>query len=144
MGVASQNPALVETPDRFIGRIRIMAEDDGRGIVTLLLEHLSRIEARAPQVIDSYKLYAANDSCLVAEQGYSRRAHDLRHTLRNIQHPPVETIVMVTENAHSSKTAVWCVGYNALKLIELVWPSICNPVARENNEVRAELFDFAE
>src|SRR6202521_4466049 len=144
MGVTSQDPTLVGTPDRFIRCIRVMAEYQRRGIMTFLLEHLSRIEARAPQVIDADKLYPTNDSRFVAEQCNSRRAYGLGNLLCHIQHPPSVTIVVVSENAHSSKAAVWHVGQNALQLIELVRPSIGNPVAGENYKVRADLLDSAD
>ena len=101
--VSREDPALVSAPDGIVGGVRIVAEHDGGRVLSISREDFCRIETRAPEIFNADKLQARSDGGFVAQHGDSRIARDLHNLVGDIDHSPVQPVVVIAEDAEGAK-----------------------------------------
>lgn len=141
MRVAGENPALVSTPLRQVGRIGIMAERDGGFVQSGGWQHFLRMELFGPQIIQTDKLESASFRCCIAEDLHASGFGHRGESIGDITLSPGDSIIVIPEHTKRAKSASGKVSKNLLNMRKEIL-FMTREIASVNNKVRSKASDF--
>src|ERR1035437_1968231 len=92
--VPRQNPPCVRPPNRMIGRVGIVAKDQGGSSRLQISQASLGIKAMRPEIIHANNLQTVNLGCLVAKDMHARCSSQRCDLIRHLGMRPPRTVVM--------------------------------------------------
>jgi hypothetical protein len=102
----------------------------------VLCKHWSRIEPRAPKVIQADEAQSRQCYRAIPKNIYTGISGDARYLIRHIEHSPSAAVVVVAKDANGSQASARHVRQNAEQLLELAFVAIADPIASADHKIR--------